>query len=185
MKAKISEQELTDYALNELGPDERIYVESMLGASEEAREDIYQMIEVAMMLDAGFEREETREPAVLTAEQRRALLGLRVPNVFLRNSAATLAAAACVAFAFMHHDAWMPQFSLPGAVASTSAAGSSGLQADVIGVETDFVTQLMQFRQLTEDPVLRKWFRSLPGGVNALPAVSFDGAQRASLDLMP
>src|SRR5450432_3918481 len=108
MKAKISEQDLTDYALNELGPEERIYVETMLGADEKAREDVYKTIDLAMMLDAGFERQQDREPAVLTLEQRRALMNLRGPNIFLRNSVAALAAAACVAFALVFHDAWMP-----------------------------------------------------------------------------
>ena len=69
MKTKIPDQYLTDYALNELEPEERIYVESLLGASEEAREDVYQMIDLAMLLDQGFEREDEREQTALTAEQ--------------------------------------------------------------------------------------------------------------------
>ena len=52
MNTTIPEQYLTDYALNELGPEERIYVESLLGASEEAREDVYELIDLAVVLES-------------------------------------------------------------------------------------------------------------------------------------
>ena len=46
MRGKLSEQDLTNYALNEgLDPRERLYVESMLGASEPCRDDVYKMLE--------------------------------------------------------------------------------------------------------------------------------------------
>ena len=186
MKAKISEQDLTDYALNELGPEERIYVETMLGASEEAREDVYKIIDLVMMLDAGFERAECREPAVLTAEQRRALMSVRGPNVFLWNSVAALAAAACVAFAFVFQDAWMPRLHLPHATAASSAPGGIGMQASATGQETDFVSQILQVRQLTDDPLLRKWFSTLPGVASPAPSMNMDAVlDSMPLDLMP
>ena len=34
MRGKLTEQDLTNYALNELPPDERLYAESILGVSE-------------------------------------------------------------------------------------------------------------------------------------------------------
>ena len=181
MKAKISEQDLTDYALNELGPEERIYVETMLGASEEAREDVYKMIDLVMMLNAGFDRQQDREPAVLTAEQRRALMSERGPNIFLRNAAAVLAAAACLALAYAHQDAWMPRLRLPQATAANSAPGKTGMQASAAGQQTDFVSQILQVRQLTDDPLLRKWFSTLPGVARPAPSKNMD----AVLDSMP
>ena len=50
MRGKVSDQDLTDYALNELPPNERLYVESMLGVSEECRNDVYAMLEMGEML---------------------------------------------------------------------------------------------------------------------------------------
>ena len=42
MRGKISDQDLTNYALNDgLDSRERLYVESMLAVSEECRQDIY------------------------------------------------------------------------------------------------------------------------------------------------
>ncbi len=182
MTAKVSEQDLTDYALNELGPEERIYVETVLAGSEEAREDVYALIDMAMMLDAGFDREQIMEPAVLTAEQRRALMSVRGPNIFLRNSAAVLAAAACVALAFAHLDSWLPRLHVPQAKMA-SAPGQAGLQASVVGAEPDFVKQIMQFRELAEDQALRRLFNSLtlPSGASPAPAINMD----AVLDSMP
>lgn len=186
MKVKVSEQDLTDYALNELGPEERIYVETALAGSEEAREDVYQLIDLAMMLDKGFEKQEVREPAVLTLEQRQELMGLRGPNIFLRNGIATLAAAACVAFAFISREAWMPRLQLPGGAATATAVkqGKTGMQARTADQQTDFVSQILQVRQLREDPLLRKWFTTIPGGSIPAPGGNFDPTPRASFDSM-
>ena len=56
MRGKISDQDLTDYALDELDPHERLYVESMLAVSEECRADVYDLIEYGQMIEEGFER---------------------------------------------------------------------------------------------------------------------------------
>ena len=189
MSTKLSEQDTTDYALDEFGPEERIYVETMLAGSEESREEVYQLIDLAMMLDRGFEKQQSREPAVLTVEQRRALMSVRAPNIFLRNSAVALAAAACVAFAFIQRDAWMPRLQLPQATATANAPSKSGMQTGAAGSQTDFVSQIMQVRQLTDDPLLRKWFQSLPGVNSPAPAASFDPSSSATFEgfesLMP
>jgi anti-sigma factor RsiW len=104
MRGKISDQDLTDYALNELDPHERLYVESMLAVSEECRADVYDLIEIGQMIDEGFDREDGKiESFELTSEQRACLLTVRVnPIAILRSAAAVLAAAACVAFTIVH-----------------------------------------------------------------------------------
>lgn len=187
---KIPEQYLTDYALNELGPEERIYVESLLGAAEEAREDVYQMIDLAMLLDEGFERDEERAPAALTTEQRGELLSLRVPNVFLRRAAVVLAAAASVAFAVVHHDAWMPRVRHASPTVATAPGGAGGMQASS-GGETDYVTQLVQFPEWVRDPLLRKWFSTNLSEMFSEPTMSFEGMPGLTnmpgmpLDLIP
>lgn len=158
MKTKISDQYLTDYALNELGPEERMYVESLLGASEEAREDVYQMIDLAMLLDQGFEREDERAQTALTAEQRERLMDVRLPDVFRRRAAVVLALAASVALAVVHHDSWMPrvQFSQPTASVGSPAPMSANVSAS--SGNADYVTQLLQLPEWARDPLLRKWF---------------------------
>ena len=187
MKAKLSEQDLTDYALDELGPEDRIYVETVLAGSEETREEVYKLIDMVMMLDAGFEKQQEREPAVLTLEQRRVLVGLRGPNIFLRNAVAGLAAAACVAFAFVHQDTWMPRLHLPQmAKAAPTATGNAGMQASAANQETDFVSQILHVRELTDDPLLRKWFSTLPSVASPAPSMNMDAVlDSMPLDLMP
>jgi hypothetical protein len=111
MRGKITDQDLTNYALNDgLDPRERLYVESMLAVSEECRGDIYKCIDLAQLLEKGFESEqEHAELPCLTEAQRTALLTAR-PRVkvlpFVRKTAATLALAACAAFALIHPQLW-------------------------------------------------------------------------------
>ncbi|MCE9610088.1 MAG: hypothetical protein K8R23_07750 [Chthoniobacter sp.] len=189
-KTNIPEQYLTDYALNELAPEDRIYVESLLGASEEAREDVYQMIDVAMLLDEGFAREEERAPMVLTAEQRGELMSLRVPNLFLRRAAVTLAAAASVALAVVHHDVWMPRVRHASPAIASAPGGGNGMEASG-GGETDYVTQLVQFPDWVRDPLLRKWFSTNLSQMFSEPTMSFEGMPGLTnmpgmpVDLMP
>lgn len=104
MRGKLSDQDLTNYALNELDARERLYVESMLAVSVECRDDVYQMIDVAQMLEEGFERETIKLTATLTPEQRQRLVLPKQRNrvlEFVHKAAATVALAACVAFALV------------------------------------------------------------------------------------
>ncbi len=104
MRGKISDQDLTDYALNELEPCERLYVESMLAVSEECRADIYDLIDIGQMIEEGFDREDGKIVNIeLTGEQRARLLAVRTnPMSYIRTAAGVFAAAACVAFAIVH-----------------------------------------------------------------------------------
>lgn len=69
MRGKVTDQDLTDYALNELPPGERLYVESMLGISEECRDDVYRMIDLGEMLKEGLELEE--DPTFMLDDSQR------------------------------------------------------------------------------------------------------------------
>ena len=104
MRGKISDQDLTDYAFNELDPHERLYVESMLAVSEECRADVYDLIEMGQMMEESFEREDGKIVSMeLTGEQRARLLTVRMnPMSIVRTAAGVMAAAACVAFAIVH-----------------------------------------------------------------------------------
>jgi anti-sigma factor RsiW len=160
VRGKLSDQDLTDYALNELEPNERLYVESMLAVSEECRNDVYESIDVAMMMEEGFEREDDQPCLSLTPEQRMALLDVRMPNRFLRRSVAALAAAAAVAMAFVTKDAWLPK----GPVSQVAKVSDEvrNYMAVTAAEGEDFVNQLATFRKLTEDPA--KWLPSQPAG---------------------
>ena len=184
MKGKLSQQDLTDYALNELDPHERHYVESMLAVSEEYRNDIYETIDTALMLEEGFEQEEEKMPAVLTETQRQRLMDVKVPNRFLHRTAALLSAAAAVALAVFNHDAWLPKES-----ASQMARVSSYVVDAVSSTDDDdFATRLANFRRLAEDPGFKKWFTAQPvnsptGFSGSASAVSWGSAPRASIEL--
>lgn len=108
MRENLSEQDLTAYALNELDPRERIYAESILAVSEEARHDVSQTIEMARILEQGYEREVVVaeiDDLSLRTSQRMALTRSRfVGRCILRDVAAALALAACVAFTITRLD---------------------------------------------------------------------------------
>jgi len=165
VRGKLSDQDLTDYALNELGPEERLYVESMLAVSEECREDVYRTIDLGLMIEETFDREEGKISLALTAEQRMKLLDVRLPNRFLRRSATALAAAAAIALAFISKDAWLPKNSALR-VTQVSTQVRDYVNQTVQNVSAaegeDFVNQLASFRKLTEDPA--KWLPSQPPG---------------------
>jgi anti-sigma factor RsiW len=163
VRGKLSDQDLTDYALNELEPNERLYVESMLAVSEECRNDVYETIDAAMMIEEGFEREDGQPCLALTPEQRMALLNVQMPNRFLRRTVASLAAAAAVALAFVTKDAWLPK----GPVERVAKVSDEvrNYMAVTAAEGEDFVNQLATFRKLTADPA--KWLPSQPGGGQA------------------
>jgi len=104
MRGKITDQDLTDYALNELPPSERLYVESMLGVSEECRGDVYQMLDLGEMLKEGFEEIERKDELgaelLLNEEQRAKVLDVPRWNWmhFFRQAAAIALLAAGTAF---------------------------------------------------------------------------------------
>src|SRR6476620_10006631 len=108
MRGKLSDQDLTDYALNELEAHERLYLESMLAVSEECRADVYNMMEMGQLLEEGFEREaQAEEGLALNEAQRRELLTERRHRLIpMRNAAAALAAAACVGLVLTHPGLW-------------------------------------------------------------------------------
>lgn len=101
MRGKVTDQDLTNYALNELSPDERLYVESMLAISEECRHDVYQMLEMGEMMKEGFELDEQGAELLLNDAQRERVL--EVPRFhwrgFLQRAAAIALLAAGAAYA--------------------------------------------------------------------------------------
>jgi len=100
MRGKVTDQDLTNYALNELSPEERLYVESMLAISEECRHDVYQMLECSEMLKEGFEQSEYGADLLLNDEQREKVL--EVPRFqwagFFQRAAAIALLAAGTAY---------------------------------------------------------------------------------------
>ncbi|MGB8166808.1 MAG: hypothetical protein WCF18_04910 [Chthoniobacteraceae bacterium] len=192
MRSQISDQDLTDYALNELDAEHRIYVESMLAVSEECRNDVYEMIDVAMLLEKGFERESAAVSDGLTAEQREKLISFKPRPGYVETAAAIFAAAAAVAFAISHPGIWQ----VPGGAQQVARVSTqvSNYVVDAVTPDDgiDFVGQLANVTQLAEDPVLKKWFNSEwfsgdHGGQSASLSggAAWDPMPRASFDVMP
>ena len=149
MRGRLTEQDLTDYALNELPPDERLYVESMLGVSEECRNDVVQMLELSEMLKDGMQRDDS-DVLTLNAEQRAKVL--EVPawqwRGIFQKAAAILILSATTAFI-----ATRPEFRVKsGAAADTIASAGqaiSGMVADV--QEKGFARSVEEFRSRLEN----------------------------------
>ncbi len=114
MRGKITDQDLTDYALNELPPSERLYVESMLGVSEECRGDVYQMLDLGEMLKEGFEADERKDEVgselLLNEEQRAKVLDVPRWNLmhFFRQAAAIALLAGGTAYVASRPGVWAP-----------------------------------------------------------------------------
>ena len=200
MRGQINDQDLTNYALNELQPEERFYVESMLAVSEECRNDVYEMIELSQMMEEGFElAEEVASPYTLTAAQREALLDVRVAPRWIPATAAALAAAACAAFALTHPGLWQ----MKGPAAEVAQRVTSQVTDYVANAVTttvqsvnapelaDVDLQIGTFRKLAEDPALKKWFSTdwlspefaTPEGPWAQPPAVWDPMPQVLLDM--
>jgi anti-sigma factor RsiW len=158
VRGNLSEQDLTDYALNELPPHERLYVESMLAASEECRHDIVKTIELAQLLEEGFEREmkfALREDVALRPEQREFLVQPHHTwRYAFRDIAAAIGLAACVAFGIVTFD----DAELSGArlaadkVVEASAKAADSITAAVQSPEDiDLAKALASLRELAEE----------------------------------
>lgn len=111
MRGTLTDQDLTNYALNDgLNSRERLYVESMLGLNEECRGDVYKLMDLGQMLEEGFEEDALLSAPSLTAEQRAHLVAPQPVRFsamqFFRYSAATMAAAACLALVLAQPQWW-------------------------------------------------------------------------------
>jgi len=158
VRGPLSEQDLTDYALNELAPEERIYVESMLAVSEECRNDICETIEMARLLEQGYEREivaaELRELS-LKPEQRMELVQPHYTmRCIVRDVAGALGLAACVAFAVTKLD----ESQIAGArlaagkMAAVSTQAADSMSAAVqSGEGIDLAKALASLREMAEE----------------------------------
>ena len=148
MRGRLTDQDLTDYALNELPPDERLYVESMLGVSEECRNDVYQMLEISEMLKDGMESDDSDAPT-LSDEQR--IKVLQVPawhwGGILQKAAAILLLSAGSAFIATRPGIW----SKGGSAVDSLASAGQAVQGMVAGVqEKGFAHSLEEFRSRLE-----------------------------------
>jgi hypothetical protein len=130
----------------------------MLAVSEECREDIYKMIDLAQMLEEGFERDvvaaERREVA-LREEQREKLVQPHFTKRYMiRDIVSGLGIAACFAFAAAKLDSYdfRGAQNVAGRVAHASTVAAGAMTTAVQSPETiDFAKSLEALRSLAED----------------------------------
>ena len=148
MRGRLTNQDLTDYALNELPADERLYVESMLGVSEECRNDVVQMLELSEMLKDGMQRDES-DVLTLNAAQRAKVLDVPTWHWrgILQKAAAILLLSASTAFI-----ATRPGFRVKsGAAADTLTSAGQAMQGIVADMqEKGFARSVEEFRSRLE-----------------------------------
>ena len=149
MRGRLTEQDLTDYAINELPPDERLYVESMLGLSEECRDDVYRMLELSEMLKEGFAGEDEAESLTLNAEQRAKVLDVPAWNWrgALQRAAAIMLLAAGSAFIATRPGLWQK-----GPVAGDQIASAGQTVQHIVAdvQEKGFARTVEEFRTRME-----------------------------------
>jgi anti-sigma factor RsiW len=168
MRGRLKEQDLTDYALNELPPDERLYVESMLGVSDECRNDVYQMLELGEMLKEGFDPGFVGEALALSDEQRAKVLD--VPEWNWRGAfqkvAAILLLSVGTAFMVTRPGFWTAAGrSVGGEQLASAGQAVQGMVADV--QEKGFARTVEEFRsrleKLSSEAAAPEWqFASQP-----------------------
>jgi anti-sigma factor RsiW len=101
MQRRISDNDITNYVMNELEPRERLYVESMMLGCDRSREEAMSLMEVSRLLEEGLEGELMSPDLVLDAQRRSEIFEHSPTQVWesvWRISAAAVALAACVAF---------------------------------------------------------------------------------------
>ena len=197
MRGTFSDQDLTDYALNELEPADRLYIESMLAVSEECRNDVYRTIELAQIIERGFEREGwAREELSLRPEQRADLTRPHFTARYLvREAASAIGLAACVAFAvtmfgkFERADA----SSAAGRVAQVSSQVSTKVSATVTQAvqspeSVDMKSAFDALRSMVADP--SNWLplsegMPKPPELCTPPTFILESAQLNSSDIAP
>ena len=148
MRGRLTPQDLTDYALNELPPDERLYVESMLGVSEECRHDVYQMLEFGELLKEGLQCHDS-EVLTLSAEQRAKVLNVPAWHWrgILQKAAAILLLSVGTAFIATRPGFWDKS----GAAADKLASAGHAVQGMVADVqEKGFARSVEEFRSRLE-----------------------------------
>ena len=149
MRGRLTEQDLTDYALNELPPDERLYAESLLGVSDDCRNDIYQMLELSEMLKDGFAAHDETQVLALSDDQRASVL--EVPSWQWRGAlqkvAALLLLSALSAVLVTRPGFWQNGSGGGGRLASAGMA-VQGMVAEV--QEKGFARSVEEFRSRLE-----------------------------------
>ncbi|RYD62499.1 MAG: hypothetical protein EOP84_34545, partial [Verrucomicrobiaceae bacterium] len=162
MRGNLTDQDLTDYALNELDPGQRLYTESMLAVSTECRNDVYEMLELAQMLEEGFEQEaDISAIPTLTPDQRTRLTRPRrrqAAIAFLQRSAATVSVAACVAFALANSHIWHESDSARKVATVSSQVTQMVAQATVPAAEKVDISSLVNLETLADDS--SDWLRT-------------------------
>ena len=149
MRGRLTEQDLTDYALNELPPDERLYAESLLGVSEDCRNDIYQMLELGELIKEGFAAHDETQVLELNDEQRARVL--EVPawqwRGVLQKAAAILLLSVGSAFLVTRPGFWHNG----GAAGDRLASAGMAVQGMVAEVqEKGFARSVEEFRSRLE-----------------------------------
>ena len=153
MRGRLTEQKLTDYALNELPPDERRYTENMLAVSEECRNDVYQTLELAEMLKEGFQAEADAQKLELSEEQRARLLDVPAWHWggFFQKAAAVLLLTVGTAFVATRPGFWEKS----GASAGQLASAGPAVQRMVTGVQDKGLARTVEeFRTRLEATVV-------------------------------
>ncbi len=110
MKDRLRQVDITNYALNELEPRERLYVESIMLGCDSTRTDVLEMIEMAQLLEEGFEAEMGGQELILDASRRNKVLGNVVTegvwHHVWRTAAAAVTLAACLVFSVAAPVVW-------------------------------------------------------------------------------
>lgn len=143
----------------------------MLAVSEECREDIYKMIDLAQMLEEGFEKDVVvaeKQELTLRPEQREKLVQPHFTKRYvIRDLVSALGIAACVTFAAAKLDSY--DFSgahgVAGRMAQASTKAADAMTTAVQSPETiDLAKSLEALRSLAEEGA-----RLVPVSTDLLP----------------
>jgi anti-sigma factor RsiW len=173
MRGVIRDQDLTDFALNELDPRDRAYVEGMIAISPECRHDVQSLLEISRMLGEGFDQADQESEAAglsLSEAQRACLLNGPKRSVIGRVAvrfAAVLVISALAGYSLLF--IWGGRSGDRGVMAS-AVAEAQGLVSDAVHSvgEVDWHETL---RTLSDEPNPEKWIAG-PAAISTTTVVS-------------
>ena len=101
MDRRLDDTQITNYVLNEMKPEERLFVEAMMLGCEKTRNDAIAMMDMAQLLEEGLGAELAGKDFQLDSSRRERILAAERTSLWAlvgRVAATVVSLAACVAF---------------------------------------------------------------------------------------
>ena len=177
MQTRLRDEDITHYALNELEPRERLYVESLMQGDDESRKDLTEIMEMSRLLQEGFEDELNGLDLKLDSRRTAEIFQPKPTHLWesvWRVAATAAALAACVAFGVAAPV--ITKLAFRSNTNSTQAPGHTALNSRPAFDDEDPATFPLVVTELAEQNLQTQAIEDLPSRV-LLPTGSVNFAE--------